>query len=116
MTVYWHQGAPAAFSSALPNDGVALYGSAAAYRLRVLTTGGFSPDGVRSVYPTEFARYFRVLTIDGGTLSVLGLADLGLAMSPRPAATARSTTWAARATTPIPAPPTASPARSPSSR
>lgn len=91
------EGAPAAFSGQLANDGVALYGSAAEYRLRILTTGGFSPDGVRSVYPTEFERYFRLLatdaagrehvidelgrtyTIDGGTLTVLGLADLGLA-------------------------------------
>lgn len=91
------EGAPAPFSGQLPNDGVALYGDAAEYRLRVLTTGGFSPDGVRSVYPTEFSRYFRVLAvdaqgndhwieqagetyqIDGGSLTVLGLADLGLA-------------------------------------
>jgi hypothetical protein len=93
------ESAPAAFSAQVPNDGVALYGSDAAYRLRVLTTGGFSPDGVRSVYPTEFSRYFRVQAIDaagnehwieqagvpyqidGGTLTVLGLADLGLAQS-----------------------------------
>lgn len=91
------EGAPAVFSAQLPNDGVALYGAAAAYRLRVLTTGGFSPDGVRSVYPTEFSRYFRILAvdaqghdhwieqagqayeIDGGSLTVLGLADLGVA-------------------------------------
>ncbi|MBX3024055.1 hypothetical protein KF840_04010 [bacterium] len=91
------EGAPVLFAAQLPNDGVALYGSAAAYRLRVLTTGGFSPDGVRSVYPTEFSRYFRVLAvdaqgndhwieqagqayaIDGGSLTVLGLADLGVA-------------------------------------
>jgi hypothetical protein len=91
------EGGPPPFSSTFPNDGVALYGDAAEYRLRVLTTGGFSPDGVRSVYPTEFSRYFRVLAIDaqgqnhwieeagreyaidGGTLTVLGLADLGLA-------------------------------------
>ena len=37
----------------LPNDEFALYDQAD-FRLRVLTTGGFSPDGVRSVYPTEF--------------------------------------------------------------
>jgi len=91
------EGGPAIFNTQIPNDGVALYGSDAAYRLRVLTTGGFSPDGVRSVYPTEFSRYFRVLAVDaagndhwieqageayainGGTLTVLGLADLGLA-------------------------------------
>jgi hypothetical protein len=93
------EGAPAIFSNNFPNDGVALYGAAAEYRLRVLTTGGFSPDGVRSVFPTEFARYFRLLAvdaegqeqwieetgrsyaIDGGTLTVLGLADLGLAQA-----------------------------------
>jgi hypothetical protein len=91
------EGAPAVFAGALPNDGVALYGSAAQYRLRILTTGGFSPDGVKSVFPTEFERYFRLhatdaagvdhvidragqpYAIDGGTLTVVGLADLGLA-------------------------------------
>lgn len=91
--------APAPFNSQIPNDGVALYGSAAGYRLRVLTTGGFSPDGVRSVYPTDFETFFRLqaidaagdvhwiekagvtYTIDGGSLTVLGLADLGLAQS-----------------------------------
>lgn len=92
-------GAPPPFSAQMPNDGVALFGPAAAYRLRILTTGGFSPDGVRSVLPTEFARYFRLIAvdaagrehvieepgrsyaIDGGTLTVLGLADLGVAQS-----------------------------------
>ncbi|MEO8605088.1 MAG: phospholipase [bacterium] len=90
------EGGPALFNTQIPNDGVALYGPDATYRLRVLTTGGFSPDGVRSVYPTEFSRYFRLLavdagghvvaiaeanrryTIDGASLTVLGLADLGL--------------------------------------
>jgi hypothetical protein len=89
------EGAPAPFSAALPNDGVALYGQAAKFRLRVLTSGGFSPDGVRAVYPTEFSRYFRLqargphgrtvlLTrtnldyrLPGGTVRILGLADLG---------------------------------------
>ena len=58
------EGGPAVFNGQIPNDGVALYGPDAAYRLRVLTTGGFSPDGVRSVYPTEFSRYFRVQAVD----------------------------------------------------
>ena len=93
------EGGPPAFNGQMPNDGVALYGDAAQYRLRVLTTGGFSPDGVKSVYPTEFERFFRVQAIDtagrehwieqtgtpyeidGGTLTVVGLADLGLAQS-----------------------------------
>jgi len=93
------ESAPQAFSGALPNDGVALYGSAAQYRLRVFTSGGFSPDGVRSVYPTDFSRFFRIQTVDAdgevrwltqtgvpyqlpsGTITVVGLADLGPAQS-----------------------------------
>lgn len=86
---------PAAFQGNLPNDGVSLYMDRAQYRLRILTTGGFSPDGVLGVRPTEFARYFRlraetgngeevliegsgVHTIDGYSVEVVGLADLGL--------------------------------------
>jgi hypothetical protein len=79
----------------LANSGVALYGKEGRFRLRVYTTGGFSPDGVRAVFPTEFARYFRlhargaggrdvVITETGVTyhvagqpLRVIGLADLG---------------------------------------
>lgn len=93
------EGAPAFFSGTLPNDGIALYGDDAQYRLRVLTTGGFSPDGVRSLYPDEYERFFRVkvrvhpgqagvvwlektgvpYTIGThGTIEVVGLADLGL--------------------------------------
>jgi hypothetical protein len=93
------ESAPAPFSGTLPNDGVSLYGSAAQYRLRVFTSGGFSPDGVRSVYPTDFSRFFRIETVaaDGevrwlsqtgvpyqlpsGTITVVGLADLGPAQS-----------------------------------
>ncbi|WP_337177876.1 hypothetical protein [Paludisphaera sp.] len=93
------ESAPAAFSGSLPNDGVSLYGEAAEYRLRVFTSGGFSPDGVRSVYPTDFSRFFRLQTVDAdgvvrwltetgvpyqlpsGTITVLGLADLGPAQS-----------------------------------
>jgi hypothetical protein len=93
------EGAPAFLSGTLPNDGVALYGANAAYRLRVLTSGGFSPDGVRGVLPIEFARFFRIhaqtasgepvlitqtdqdYQVDGGVIRVLGLAELGLAQS-----------------------------------
>lgn len=89
------ESAPPPFQSALPNDGVALYGRAAKFRLRVYTSGGFSPDGVRAVYPTDFARYFRLVArgahgrtvllsrtgvayhLPGGTVRILGLADLG---------------------------------------
>jgi hypothetical protein len=91
------ESAPGPFAGQLPNDGAALYGTEAQYRLRVLTTGGFSPDGVRSVYPTEFSRYFRIQATDAegrqswlteagvnyvlpsGIVRILGLADLGLA-------------------------------------
>ncbi len=89
------EGAPLLFSGNLPNDGVALYGDEAQYRLRIYTTGGFSPDGVRAVFPTEFSRYFRLrattragktvlltetgidYAIDGAAVRVVGLADLG---------------------------------------
>ncbi len=77
-----------------PNDEFALYGGGD-FRLRILTTGGFSPDGVRGVQPTDFERFFRihvkapngstmllektdiVYTVLGGTLKILGLSDLG---------------------------------------
>ena len=89
------ESAPSAFQGNLPNDGISLYMDRAEYRLRILTTGGFSPDGVLGVLPTEFSRYFRLRaetgdggevwiestgehTIDGYRLEVVGLADLGL--------------------------------------
>jgi hypothetical protein len=93
------ESAPAPFSSALPNDGVSLYGSAAQYRLRVFTSRGFSPDGVTSVLPTDFSRFFRIEAVDAqggvhwltqtgvpyqlpnGTITVVGLADLGPAQT-----------------------------------
>lgn len=85
------EGAPAPFSSALPNDGRTLYGPRARYRLRVFTSGGFSPDGVAAVKPTDFATFFRLrlrsgaaitatnrtYRTRGGRIRVLGLADLG---------------------------------------
>ncbi len=93
------ESAPQPFSGTLPNDGVALYGSAAQYRLRVFTSGGFSPDGVRSLYPTDFSQFFRIETVDAngvvrwltqtgvpyqlpsGTITVVGLADLAQGQS-----------------------------------
>jgi hypothetical protein len=93
------EGGPMFLASNLPNDGKALYGDAAQYRLRIFTSGGFSPDGVRGVLPTEFERYFRLhvktadgktllitkantdYPVDGGVIRVLGLAELGLAQS-----------------------------------
>jgi hypothetical protein len=93
------EGGPVFLSSNLPNDGVALYGDEAQYRLRMYTTGGFSPDGVQAVHPDEFERFFRIhaqgtdgstvliteagvdYEVAGGQIRVVGLADLGLAES-----------------------------------
>lgn len=89
------ESAPLLFRGTLPNDGRSLYGKRAKFRLRMLTTGGFSPDGVRGVRPDEFERYFQVIArapsgrrvvirkqrrtyrIGRGWLRVIGLADLG---------------------------------------
>ena len=93
------EGAPVAFNGQFPNDGSVLYGDEAEYRLRVLTTGGFSPNGVSAVLPTEFERYFRLhvegesetrlltqtgvdYSLSGGRLRILGLSDLGLPGQP----------------------------------
>ena len=87
---------PPMLRGALPNHGKAIWGPTAKYRLRVLTTGGFSPDGVASVLPSDFERFFKIRAqdkngkeiwiteagaiyeIDGYHLQVMGLADLGL--------------------------------------
>ena len=78
-----------------PNHEIALYGTEGDYRLRMLTTGGFSPDAIRGVLPTDFETFFRLhatgpdggevvidrvgqdYAVDGGTLRVIGLAELG---------------------------------------
>ena len=91
------EGAPAQFPAPV-NDGVALYGADAQFRLRVLTTGGFSPNGVTGVTPDQFSNFFRLQVNDGGTtttltqtgvdyvipegtIRIVGLADLGLLQS-----------------------------------
>ena len=81
-------------STAFPNDEFALYGGGD-FRLRMLTTGGFSPDGVRGVLPTDYEKFFRIhatgtdgstvlleevgvdYQVMGGSLRVVGLSDLG---------------------------------------
>jgi hypothetical protein len=86
-------------AGAMPNDELALYDEGD-FRLRVLTTGGFSPDGVTGLRPDMFEEFFRVqasgpdgetVVIDkvgvdyevkGGTLRVLGLSDLGKVEDP----------------------------------
>lgn len=88
------QSAPALFASNEPNGGTALYGADAQYRLRIYTTAGISPDGVAAILPTDFDKFFQVQVTEGGvttlltqtgipytftagTITVVGLADLG---------------------------------------
>ena len=86
----------------LPNDEFSLYAGSGEFRLRVLTTGGFSPDGVTGLRRDDFERFFRLrargddgqtVLIDtggvdyhvaGGTLRVIGLSDLGRVADPEP--------------------------------
>ena len=83
-------------AGALPNDEFALYDEAD-FRLRTLTSGGFSPDGVTGLRPDMFEDFFRLRAegpdgrtvvmdrvgvdyhLAGGTLRVVGLSDLGQA-------------------------------------
>ena len=85
-----------------PNSCSALYGNASTqYRLRMFTSGGFSPDGVSAMSPETYSDWFRIhvsigdgqrtMTLDEagveysvplgngetGTLKILGMADLG---------------------------------------
>ena len=83
-------------NGAMPNDERTLFGDQGDFRLRMLTSGGFSPDGVRGVLPTDFETFFRIhatgpdgndvvidkvgvpVEVAGGTLEVIGISDLGL--------------------------------------
>ena len=85
-------------SPALPNDEVSLYGEVADFRIRVLTSGGFSPDGITGLHPDDYEDFFRIhargvngetvllesteqdYSVDGGMLRVLGLSDVGQAI------------------------------------
>lgn len=93
----------------MPNDELALYDEGD-FRLRVLTTGGFSPDGVTGLRPDMFEDFFRVqatgpdgetVVIDkvgidyevkGGTLRVVGLSDLGKVEDPEGVSTTTTAT------------------------
>lgn len=89
------EGAPLWLATNQNNSGGDLYGDQAQFRLRIYTSAGFSPDGIASLLPTEFERYFQlqaeditgrtvILTQTGvdyeipgfGLVQVLGLADL----------------------------------------
>lgn len=82
-------------TASMPNDEVSLYGNRAEFRLRVLTSGGFSPDGVTGLRPDMYEDFFRLRVrskdgkttlveksgvdyeVAGGSLRVVGLSDLG---------------------------------------
>lgn len=88
-------GGPPGFTNYTPNDGIAIYGDDAQYRLRLFTTGGYTKDGVLGLKPTEYDTSFIVqvrnaanelvpltkantpYVIDGYNIEVLGLAELG---------------------------------------
>ena len=88
-------GGPPGFTANTPNDGIALYGDDAQYRLRVYTTGGYTPDGVVGLKPNQYNNFFQVqvttdsgelvpllkagqeYVIDGKKIEVVGLAELG---------------------------------------
>jgi hypothetical protein len=83
----------------MPNDERTLFGTEGDFRLRMLTTGGFSPDGLRGVLPINFTTFFRIhatgpdgsdviidktntpFVVAGGSLTVIGISDLGKAES-----------------------------------
>jgi hypothetical protein len=83
----------------LPNDELALYGQAD-FKVRVLTTGGFSPDGVTGLRPDMFEDFFRLhakgpdgrtvildrvgrdYELAGGSIRIVGLSDLGKPADP----------------------------------
>jgi hypothetical protein len=87
-------------SGTLPNDEFALYGEGD-FRLRVLTSGGFSPNGISGLRPNMFENFFRLHVKDadgktvimdkvntdyevaGGTLRIVGLSDLGQVEDPK---------------------------------
>jgi hypothetical protein len=87
---------PQWLNASYANSGSDLFGSAAQYRLRVYTSAGFSPDGISSILPTDFGKFFILLATDAnghtvqitqsgvnynisgyGNVKVLGIADTG---------------------------------------
>lgn len=94
------EGGPQSQPNSYANSGEDLYGTSAKFRLRIYTSAGFSPDGIGSLLPTDYARYFLVKARDQagrlvelkeagqmygvpgyGSVRVVGLADTGLAQS-----------------------------------
>lgn len=87
---------PQWLTASYANSGADLYGSSAQYRLRIYTSAGFSPDGISSILPTDFGKFFILNATDAngnavqitksgvnyniagyGNVQVLGIADTG---------------------------------------
>jgi hypothetical protein len=87
---------PKWLNASYANSGSDLFGSSAQYRLRIYTSAGFSPDGISSILPTDFSKFFILTANDSsdhavqitqtgvnylipgyGNIKVLGIADTG---------------------------------------
>lgn len=87
---------PKWLNASYANSGSDLFSSSAQYRLRVYTSAGFSPDGISSILPTDFSKFFILAASDSsgnavqitqsgvsysipgyGNIKVLGIADTG---------------------------------------
>ena len=54
-----------------PNSCSDLYGEEVQYRLRMYTSGGFSPDGVSPLLPDDYETFFRVhVSFNSGTMTL----------------------------------------------
>jgi hypothetical protein len=92
------EGSPAWLTSSVSNSGADLFGEQAMYRLRIYTSAGFSPDGIASISPNDFSKFFQLLALDQedqdvwllesgvdyslgefGSIRIVGIADTGLA-------------------------------------
>lgn len=79
------------------NSGLVLYSTEAQYRFRIFTKGGYSPNGIVSMFPDQYDNYFYLQHKDKltgivtdlkksnhkycffkGYVEIIGLADLGL--------------------------------------
>lgn len=94
------ESAPIWLAASNGNAGSDLFADEAQFRLRVYTSAGFSPDGIGSILPTDFSRYFKLEAVDEqgesvwlldtgidyaignyGTVRIAGIADTGPAQS-----------------------------------
>ena len=91
------EGSPSWQVASTANSGSDLFGDLAAYRLRIYTSAGFSPDGIATITPEDFETFFQISAFDTrgqevlltqtnvtyniagfGDVTVLGIADTGL--------------------------------------